>query len=122
MKVAVSATRASLDAEVDPRFGRCSCFVVVNIDDMSHEIVDNGANQRGGGAGIQAAQQLANRGVEVVLTGSVGPNAHETLAAAGIGVVVDNSGTVREAIQRWKNGGIAFARSPNATPHGGLGA
>ena len=29
MRVAVSAAEPSLDGAVDPRFGRCPCFVIV---------------------------------------------------------------------------------------------
>ena len=35
MKVAVSATGSTLDAPVDPRFGRCEVFVLVETDDMT---------------------------------------------------------------------------------------
>jgi predicted Fe-Mo cluster-binding NifX family protein len=32
MKIAVSATAGSLDAIVDPRFGRCAYFVIVEVE------------------------------------------------------------------------------------------
>ena len=42
----------------------------------------------GGGAGIQSAQLMADRGVKTVLTGNCGPNAHQTLSAADIEVLI----------------------------------
>jgi predicted Fe-Mo cluster-binding NifX family protein len=77
MKIAVSATGGSLDAQIDPRFGRCSYFVVVESETMKFETVANTASGAMGGAGIQAAQLVANRGAQVVLTGKAGPNAFQ---------------------------------------------
>jgi predicted Fe-Mo cluster-binding NifX family protein len=121
MKIAVTATNASLDAATDPRFGRCACFVVVETDDMTFEAIDNANNALGHGAGIQSAQLVASRGVKTVLTGNCGPNAHETLSAAGIGVAVGCSGTVREAVEQFKAGKLQIAGAPNVAGHGGMG-
>jgi len=121
MKVAVTATEPSLEAEVDPRFGRCACFVIVETDDMSMEALENASGSLGGGAGIQAAQLMAQRGVRHVLTGSVGPNAHRTLSAAGIEIALGLSGTVSQAIELFKAGRLRAADGPNAASHAGLG-
>jgi predicted Fe-Mo cluster-binding NifX family protein len=121
MKVAVSATGPSLEAAVDPRFGRCACFVVVDTEDGTFQVIDNGSSSLGGGAGIQAARLVAERGATTVLTGSVGPNAHETLSAAGIAVVLDCGGTVSEAVARLRAGGLRAAAGPNVAGHAGLG-
>jgi len=121
MKVAISATGAALDVAVDPRFGRCSCFVLVETDDMSVESIENGSRSLGGGAGIQAAQLVAHKGVKAVLTGNCGPNAHQTLSAAGIDVFVGCSGTVAEAVARFKSGQLRAAAAPNVASHAGMG-
>jgi predicted Fe-Mo cluster-binding NifX family protein len=121
MKVAVSSTGPSLDAAVDPRFGRCPCFVLVETDDMSFEAVENGSSSLGGGAGIQSAQLIAQKGAKAVLTGNCGPNAHQTLSAAGIDVVVNCGGTVSEAVLRFKSGQLRAASAPNVASHSGMG-
>jgi len=110
-----------LDAALDPRFGRCSYFVIVEPDDMSFEVVENANSSLGGGAGIQSAQLMARRGVKAVLTGNCGPNAHQTLSAAGIEVVVGCSGTVSEAVQRFTSGQLSAASAPNVASHSGMG-
>ena len=86
MKVAVSASGPDLDATIDPRFGRCAYFVIVDTDDMNFEAFDNDNIALGGGAGIQSAQFVASKGANVVLTGNCGPNAVQTLSAAGVEV------------------------------------
>jgi predicted Fe-Mo cluster-binding NifX family protein len=121
MKVAVSAIGPTLHAGVEPRFGRCSTFVIVETDDMTFEAIENRNGSLGGGAGIQSAQLMAQKGVRVVLTGSCGPNAHQTLSAAGVDVVVGCSGTVSEAVARFKSGEIHPVSAPNVASHSGMG-
>ncbi len=83
MKVAVSANGRDLDAPIDPRFGRCAYFIIVDTDDISFEAFDNESIALGGGAGIQSAQFVVSKGAKVIITGNVGPNAVSTLSAAG---------------------------------------
>ena len=105
MRIAISATETSLDAPMDDRFGRCPCFVITDAEGSVHDTIENVHAERGSGAGIQAACLLIERGVSVVLTGRCGPNASETLAAAGVGIVTGCSGTVRQAVERFAAGG-----------------
>ena len=80
MIIAVSTYGKDLNSQLDPRFGRCSYFLVVNPDDMSFEVFKNESAVLGGGAGIQSAQLLASKGVDTVITGNCGPNAVQTLS------------------------------------------
>ncbi len=120
MKVAVSATGSTLESAVDPRFGRCSTLLIVETDDMSVDVVSNQNSALSGGAGIQTAQQIAHRGVRVVLTGHCGPNAHQTLSAAGIDVIVGCSGPVSEVIANFKSGLYQPAAGPDVGNHSGM--
>ena len=121
MKVAVSATGTTLDAVVDPRFGRCAVLVLVETDDMSIEAIDNTSSSLGGGAGIQTAQLVAHRGARAVLTGNCGPNAYQTLSAAGIDVFGGCSGAVSDVIARFKSGELQPVAAPNVASHSGMG-
>lgn len=121
MKVAVTSTGSTLTAAVDPRFGRCTTFIVVETDDMSFEAHENGNNALGGGAGIQSGQLMAQLGVKTVLTGNIGPNAHETLSAAGIAVVVGCSGSAGDVVERFKSGELSTATAANVASHAGMG-
>jgi len=104
VKIAVSALAPYLDADIDPRFGRCQYFVVVDPDTMKFDTIENSSASAGGGAGIATAQTLSGKGIEAVITGNCGPNAYEALAAANIKVVSNVSGKVRDAIQNYKSG------------------
>ncbi|MFZ7110245.1 MAG: NifB/NifX family molybdenum-iron cluster-binding protein [Desulfatiglandales bacterium] len=121
MKVAVSASGADLDAQVDPRFGRCAYFLIVETDDMSFEAINNESMGLGGGAGISAAQGVASKGAKAVITGNCGPNAVNTLAAAGIQLYVGQSGSVREAVERFRNNQLSATTEANVADHFGMG-
>lgn len=114
-KVAVTSEGPTLQDRVDPRFGRAGGFVVVDTETLEHQYVDNGASQAmAHGAGIQAAERIANAGAKVVLTGFVGPKAFQALAAAGVQVGQNLDGvTVQEAVERYKAGQVEMAAGPN---------
>jgi len=122
MIVAVSATGTEITAPIDPRFGRCRYFLFFDSETRKVEALSNSAGQAGGGAGVQAAQQVAGKGAQVVLTGNVGPNAHQALSAAEISVYTGMSGTVKEAIDCYLSGKLEAADKATVPPHHGMGA
>ena len=122
MKICVSATANSLDAQVDPRFGRCQYFLIVDSETMQFEAVPNMASGAMGGAGIQAAQIIAGKGVKALITGNVGPNAFQALSAAGIQIITGAYGTVREAVEKYKKGELKGISAPTVGGHFGMGA
>jgi predicted Fe-Mo cluster-binding NifX family protein len=118
MKIAVSSKGVHLSDEMDPRFGRARYILLVDSETFDYEVLDNSANVNAfKGAGIQTATMIADKGAEVLLTGYCGPNAFKTLEAAGIKVVTDATGTVREAVKTFKTGGFQYSDSPNTDGH-----
>jgi len=120
MKICVTSTGPSLDAPVDPRFGRCQYFMIVDSETMEYEAMPNPSIGASGGAGIQAAQTVSGKGVSVVVTGNLGPNAVQTLTAAGIEMVTGASGTIRDAVEQYKSGGLSQTTSPTVPEYSGL--
>ncbi len=118
MKIAVSATDNSLEATVDPRFGRCPYFIIVDTNNLEYEGIDN-TNAPAGGAGIAAARLVANKGVKAVLTGNCGPNAYQVLSPAGIQVITGVNGTVISAVNNYNQGIYTPADSPSVADHFG---
>jgi predicted Fe-Mo cluster-binding NifX family protein len=120
MKIAISSTGKDLNSQVDPHFGRCTFFIIVETDDMSFEAFDNENMALGGGAGIQAAGFLSSKGVSAVLTGNCGPNAMKTFSAAGVQVFTGMTGTVAEAIAKYKTGDLSPSTEATVEEKAGL--
>jgi len=120
MKIAVSAAGNTLEAPVDPRFGRCANFLIVDTENMTFEAFGNDAGTLGGGAGIQAAQFVASKGVSGVVTGNVGPNAMRTLSAAGVNVYTGATGSVADAVKAFNEGKLAGATGATVADHYGM--
>lgn len=104
-KICVTSTGSTLESTVDPRFGRCAYFIIVDSETYAFEAVSNEAAMASGGAGIRAAQTVASMNVDAVLTGSVGPNAFPALQDAGIKILAGVSGTVKTAIENYNKDG-----------------
>jgi len=121
VKVAVSAAGPGLDSPVDPRFGRCQYLLIVDSESLDFEAVENPAMTAPGGAGIQAAELVGQMGVGAVITGDCGPNAYQVLSAAGIGIFVGASGSVRQAIEAYKRGELRATPGPSAEAYSGMG-
>lgn len=120
MKIGVSSTGENLDANVDQRFGRCKYFLIVDTESMEFEVLSNENAMASGGAGIQAAQTIAKTGAEIVVTGNVGPNAFQTLSAAGMKIFTGASGTIKESIEKYKKGELKETEAPNVGSHSGM--
>jgi len=121
MRIAISASGSTLDAEVDPRFGRCQYFIIADPETMEFEAVDNSSAMAAGGAGISAAQMIADKGVEAVLTGNCGPNAYQVLSSAGIPIITGVSGKVKDVIQGYQAGQFKASSRANVPDHFGTG-
>ena len=109
MKIAITSTAPDLDAEMDPRFGRAQYLLIVETETLEFEAIENPNIAAGGGAGIQTSQMIAGKSAEAVLTGNCGPNAYQTLSAAGVQVYVGLSGPVRRVVEAFKRGELRSA-------------
>jgi len=120
MRIAITATGPTLEDNVDPRFGRCPYFIIVDPKTLEFETLENSSAMAGGGAGISTGQMITEKGVEAVLTGNCGPNAHQVLSAAGLQVITGVSGTVKDAIEEYKLGTYQASQQPNVADHFGM--
>jgi predicted Fe-Mo cluster-binding NifX family protein len=122
MKVCVTAGASGLDAPMDPRFGRCPFFVVVDMDSMNEDSIPNSDATASSGAGIQAAQEIAKQGVSALITGNIGPNAMQTLSAAKIDVYQhQGGGSVRDVVKKIQSGELIKIGSASVPVHAGMG-
>lgn len=118
MKIAVTSTGRELTSDMDPRFGRAACFIIVDPETLKFEIVENTQNLNlPQGAGIQAGKTIVNSGAEVVITGNCGPKAFNVLQSSNIKVITGAKGRVLDAVQQYKNGMLSPAGAANVEGH-----
>lgn len=121
MKIAISSSGKDLDSQIDPRFGRCQYFIFVDPETMEFEVSENEGLMAMGGAGVQAAQLVVQKGVKALITGNLGPNAASALSGSGIKIYLVSSGTVKEAIEAYKTGSLREVSGATVPPHFGMG-
>ncbi|MBC2703319.1 NifB/NifX family molybdenum-iron cluster-binding protein [Desulfobacula sp.] len=112
MKIGISSTGKDMNSQIDPRFGRCAYFMIIQTDDMSFEVLENEYKSMGGGAGIQAANFIHSKDVKAVLTGNCGPNAMNVFSECNIDVITGQAGLIKNAVGKFKKGKL----KPSVTP------
>jgi len=114
MKVAITSEGPDMNSGVDARFGRGRYFIVVDTDTGEFSAEDNTQNLNAvQGAGIQAGRNVVDLGVEAVITGNVGPKAFATLEAGGVKIYIGASGTVSDALDKFKAGELECVEKAN---------
>lgn len=96
MKIAITTSGPDINSNIDPRFGRCAYFLLIEgssleSGDIKWDALPNPAINARGGAGTQAAQYISDQNVQVVISGDFGPNAFSTLQSAGISMYLFKS-------------------------------
>ncbi len=108
MKVCFTAKGTTLDALMEERFGRAPYFIVVESVTGSFEAIKNPFADGGGGVGPKAAQLLIANNVKALVSGQVGGNAQEVLAAAGIEMYTyRDGGSVQDARDQFAKNALA---------------
>jgi len=112
VRIAVSADDPSgLESVVSPHFGRCACFVLVDVDGCQVRqvsVVENpyyGRHQPG-----QVPQFISNQDADVMLTGGMGRRAISFFEEFGIQAVTGASGSVRHSLERYLGGALSGAQ------------
>jgi len=117
MKIAVTAENDNgFASNVNPHFGRSPYFAIVDTQTDEIDLVKNEAARASGGAGVSAAQLISDRGVEALISGSVGPKAYTALSRGNIEMYIKKGGTVKEAVEAFEKGSLSQLTSPNGTP------
>ncbi len=118
MKIAISSMGETLDSQIDTRFGRAKGFIIYDVEQDTFVYKCNTQNMEAAqGAGIQAAQNVINEDVELLITGHCGPKAFAVLVAANVRIFTKMEGTVKEAIEDYKQGKLKEISSPDVNGH-----
>jgi predicted Fe-Mo cluster-binding NifX family protein len=121
MKICISSTGKDLDSAIEPRFGRCPFFLIIDDKTDQFETIANPGANSGGGAGIAAAQAIADQKVAVVITGNVGPNAFGVLQSAGIKIHTGAFNmTVKQALSDFKENKLQETSQPSGPNYMGM--
>lgn len=102
MKIGISATGNSLESLFDKRFGRCEYFLIYDDERDEFEALKNEGKTSPGGAGIKAVQQLIDAGVDVIITGNLGPNAFELVEKSGIKAYKSKDILLKDVLKNFK--------------------
>jgi predicted Fe-Mo cluster-binding NifX family protein len=118
VKVAFTTSGVDLNAPLDSRFGRAPKFLVYDLDANAFTVIDNEQNLNAAqGAGIQSAETVSRLGVGAVVTGHCGPKAFRVLSAAGIRILNTDAPTVAVALEQYRAGNLAEAKSADVEGH-----
>ncbi|MBH1939425.1 diguanylate cyclase [Mobilitalea sibirica] len=118
MIVAISAVGKNKNDNLDGRFGRCECFHIIDTEKSNLRIMSNKGAASGGGAGIAAASQLIEEGVDVIITGSLGPNAYELVEKSGIKAYSCDMVPVQEAVKMLEKNLLTPIKKAGVAHHG----
>ena len=106
MKIAISSTGKKLTDSVSEVFARSPYFVIAEIENgkiQETEVIENKIANQLGQAGISAAQLMAEKNVNAVITGNVGPRAFDVLKQFKIDIYY-GSGKIEEVLQGFIGG------------------
>jgi predicted Fe-Mo cluster-binding NifX family protein len=116
MKLIITTSSADIDGRVDSRFGRAAYFVIVDTDTLEWQALLNPAVNASGGAGIRAAQFVADQDCDAVVSGDFGPNAYNALKTAEVPMYfLGACSTPREVIKYFKKGQLDPLVRPSET-------
>lgn len=121
-RIAIAATGPHLESPVDPRFGRCAYFLIVNQDGKLIESIANRGQRARRGAGIGAAQKLGEKGMDALIAGNIGPNAFGVINSIGLKVYLADPGlSAKQAFSKWDKGELELVKRPSTLGRMGRG-
>lgn len=89
MKIAVTSTGNTIDSMVDPRFGRCSWFMIYDTQTKESTFVENQAKEATEGAGPAAVKFIASLGVQKIVSKEFGVKIRPLLEELGIEMITN---------------------------------
>lgn len=102
MKIAIPVDEQNLESSVCPSFGRAPYFLFYNTATKESYYIDNSAVASQGGAGIKAAQVIADQGTNVLIAPRCGENAEEVLRKSEIFIYKSIQGTAKQNIDAFE--------------------
>ena len=122
MRICITCSGSTLDSQIDPRFGRAQYFLIIDEKGKLKETIENPGVSALRGAGITAAQLIADKKVEVIITGNIGPNAFGVLKTTGVKIFLAPANlSVKETFEKWENNELKEIESATGPGRFGIG-
>ena len=122
MKICISSLGSDLNSLIDPRFGRAQYFLFLDENGNLDEVISNPGILARGGAGITAAQRVADKNIDVLITGNIGPNAVAVLGTTKIKIFLCPFNVkVKEAFAMWQKDKLTQVKESSVPGHFGMG-
>lgn len=106
MKVVIPSRGDTLDSLMDDRFGRAAYFIIYDTDTNEFEAIKNPYSDKRGGVGISVAKLCVEKGVNAAAAEHFGPNTLEILKPANVELFQASRGTVKDVIDKLKEGSL----------------
>jgi predicted Fe-Mo cluster-binding NifX family protein len=118
MKITIPVDEKSLNSNVCVSFGRTPYFLIYDTDTKKSVFLDNSAAASTGGAGIKAAQMIADNQVNILLTPRLGENAADVLKSAEIEIYKTTTASAKDNIDDFIAGKLPLLKEIHAGFHG----
>ena len=115
-----------LSEMINSRFGRCSSFTLVTVENreiIAVKTVPNPGAREMGSAGIHAAEIIGSNNSDIVIAGLIGPNAAKTLEPLNIKIfhAPDQNKTIKQIIEQYIKGELKELKGSNIEAQKGIG-
>lgn len=118
MKIGIPCDTKNQSDPVCISFGRAPYFLIYDTETKAADFVENAAANAQGGAGIKAAQALADLGAQAIAAFQCGENAAEVLKAAGIAMYKAEKTSVAENLVAMEAGKLTSLADIHPGYHG----
>ena len=111
MKIAISTNGRGLDSNIDVKFERCNCFLIIHLEKNILKPIDNKIKDRPHEIGSTVGKLITKEEINSVIAADIGPSAFDIFKRHGIRIY-QAKGTVEDAIRLYKNGKLTEITKP----------
>lgn len=116
MLIAIASNGPDLDSMVENRFGLSPYILIVDAETLDFEAVPASLDRAGSGIGSVAV--AIEKNAKVIIAGYVSPTVAAPLLEQGIEVYTSVSGTVRDAVEKYRRGDLGSREYKSKTTIG----
>lgn len=108
MIIGIPVNKNSMNSNISNNFGRTNFFLIYDDKKDESTFLDNTAKNSQGGAGIEAAQILVDKNIDIVITPRCGKNAAEVLKSDYIKIYKSEDNSIKENLKKLKENKLSL--------------